>query len=75
MVFHNDALCTRAIKAWNAEEVVHGNGQVMQRGLLFHQYIGTILQEIKSYTLERDVVWVPIYITATYNNIAHEVRY
>lgn len=60
MIFHNDALCTRALKAWNAEEVIHGDGQVMQQGPLFHQDVGTIFQEIKSYTLERDVVGVPV---------------
>lgn len=65
MIFHNDALCTRALKAWNTEEVVHGNRQVMQWGLLFHQDVGTIFQEIKSYALERDVVGVPIQIAAT----------
>lgn len=65
MIFHNDALCTRAVKAWNANEVVHSNGQVMERGPLLHQYVGAILHEVKSYTLERDVVGVPINIAAT----------
>lgn len=65
MISDNDALCTSALKACNAEVVVHNNGQVVQRGPLFHQYVGTFLLEVKSYTLERDVVGVPICITAT----------
>lgn len=60
LIFQYDALCTRPDEAWHTEKVVHRNGQMMSWERFLHQDVGTVLQEIKTYALERDVVGISI---------------
>lgn len=73
LIFHNNSFNTGAWEWWCTVEIVHHNGQVMLWGLLFHEGVGAVFQEIKSYSTERDVVWVSVELTATWKRSDEEL--
>lgn len=60
LIFQDNVFSTGAFEACHAVKVVHSNGQIMKWWPLLHQDVGAVVQEIEAYTLERDVVGVPI---------------
>lgn len=66
LIFQNDSFGTGAIQARHAIKVVHSNGQIMTWWLLLHQDVGALIQEIKGYSLERNIVGIPKKLTVTW---------
>lgn len=66
LILQDDAFSTGTLEAWHTVVVIHSNGQMMTWRLLLYQDVRAVVQVIKGYALERDVVGVSINLTATY---------